>query len=125
MIDIKPTVVAEVNAAIAESGYNYSLYWLSPKKDNTLPCMVYNEIENNDYARVCGVEYANITIQFTNYSVNPEHIFMMASLLDDVMVNSLGFEKTYTGPGSYNSGVYTQVLRFNAIINHNLKIFNN
>ena len=126
MIDIKPTVVKSVNEVITEKeACDIKLYWLAPKKDDTLPCIVYNEVENNDYARVHGVEYANITIQFTTYAVDPRDLFRMAEIVDEAMANRLGFDKSYSGPCVQGEGMVTQVIRFSGVVNHHKSIFKN
>ena len=127
MIDIKPIVVKTVNEVIKEINEydNIKLYWLAPKVGDTLPCIVYNEIGNDDYARLPEIEYANITIQFTNYAVDPKDLFNMANIVDIAMCKQLGFKKSYSGEAMYRDGVYSQVIRFTGIVNHNNMVFKN
>lgn len=127
MIDIKPAVYKVINETIKELHLcsKIKAYWIAPKVGSTLPCIIINEVGNDDYARLPEIEYANITIQFTNYAddENPEDLFEMANILDIAMCNKLGFKKNYSGEMMYRDGVYSQVLNFTAIVNHNKIIF--
>ena len=129
MIDIKPAVVKSVNEVLKEMKMcnKINIYWLFPKVGDTLPCIVYNEIGNDDFVRIPEIEYANIEMQFTNYAdkENPHDLFTMANIVDKAMCEKLGFKKSYSGEVVFRDGVYSQVIRFTGIVNHNKSIFKN
>ena len=99
-------------------------YYLYPPKGATFPCVVYNEVVNNDHVVVRGNEYANLAYSFTIYSKDPLDILAMACAIDELF-KSKGFIKDYTSPDMFAEGYYQKTIRFKAIINHKGEIFNN
>ena len=119
MIDVREQLVNLVTTA---TGFN--CYYLSPPKEATFPCIVYNEVSNSDYAVVLNNEYANIAYTFTVYAIDPVDIFAIIKTIDEELGN-IGYRKDYTSPDMYSEGYYSKTLRFKAIVNHNGDIYNN
>ena len=119
MIDVRAMLVNLVKTA---TGFN--CYYLSPPKEATFPCIVYNEVSNSDYAVVLNNEYASIAYTFTVYAVDPVDIFAITKTIDEELKDA-GYIKDYTSPDMYSEGYYSKTLRFKAIINHKGEIYNN
>jgi hypothetical protein len=117
MIDVRKHVVSLIKQATG-----LECYYVYPPKKADLPCVVYNEVANDDYILALNNEYANISYNLTVYTKDPSKIFDVVNKIDKVM-REYGFTKDYTSPDMYSEDTYSKTLRFRAIINDKYETF--
>lgn len=127
IVDITSEIITRLKTELAPIKIMDS----TPNTNASFPCVVVQELNNNSYQQTkdsIGHHHSNVTIEiniFTNSEVRMSEAKIIRGKIDVILSDEYGMSRDYSNPipNYSDESIYRYVLRYNAIVDKNRKIY--